>query len=47
MRTKLFKSMYCFICYQLVIQIGKIFDVTFSGGSINMLSFLLQDKGKK
>ena len=46
MRTKLFKSMYCFICYQLLIQIRKIFDVTFRGRSINMLSFFLQYKGK-
>ena len=42
----LFKSIYCFICYQLLMQIRKIFEVTFSGHSINMLSFFLQNKGK-
>lgn len=37
MKEKCTKSMYYFICYQLLIQIRKIFDVTFNSHSIVFL----------
>lgn len=46
MRTKLVKSMYCFI-YQLILQIRTSFDVTFSGHSINVLYYFFSLIEKK